>query len=150
MQHRPELEDQIKSLGRTVGFMLKVIIGLVLLVMMLFGYIAYTGKGIWVLEKEPIVTEKSVVVEKSTAVQDTFWDAPEIASLDGNPAKEQILYGKDIIANTSKYFGPKGMAIEWAKWCKKPNYHFDCIENAKEHYDKINGPKELINWPKSC
>jgi len=33
---------------------------------------------------------------------------------------------------------PKGMAIEWAKWCKKPNYHFDCIEDAKEHYDKIN------------
>jgi len=109
MQHRFEHEDQIKSLGRTIGFMLKVIIGLVLMVMMLFGYIAYTGKGIWVFEKEPIVTEKSVVVEKSTAVQDTFWHAPEIASLDGNPAKEQILYGKDIIANTSKYFGPKGM-----------------------------------------
>ncbi|CAI2769372.1 Hydrolase_4 domain-containing protein [Flavobacterium collinsii] len=32
---------------------------------------------------------------------------------------------------------PKGMALEWAKWCKKPNYHFDSIENVKESYDKI-------------
>lgn len=32
---------------------------------------------------------------------------------------------------------PKGMALEWAKWCKKPNYHFDCIDNVKEDYDKI-------------
>lgn len=32
---------------------------------------------------------------------------------------------------------PKEMALEWAKWCKKPNYHFDCIDNVKEHYDKI-------------
>ncbi|WP_426484136.1 alpha/beta fold hydrolase [Flavobacterium sp. 2] len=32
---------------------------------------------------------------------------------------------------------PKGMALEWAKWCKKPNYHFDCIKNVKENYDQI-------------
>lgn len=32
---------------------------------------------------------------------------------------------------------PKGMALEWAKWCKKPNYHFDCIENVQEDYNKI-------------
>ena len=109
MQQKPELDDQIKSLGKTVGLMIKVIIGLVLLVMMLFSYIAYTGKGTWVFEKEPEIPEATIATEKQVAVKDTFWHAPDIASLEGNPAKEQILLGKDLIANTSKYFGPKGI-----------------------------------------
>ncbi|MFM7078375.1 MAG: c-type cytochrome, partial [Bacteroidota bacterium] len=99
----------LKSLGKAVGMMVKVVVGLFLLVIFLFSYIAYTGKGTWVFEKEPVVAEKGVVTEKPKAVQDTFWHAPDIASLEGNPAKEQILYGKDLIANTSKYFGPKGI-----------------------------------------
>jgi thiosulfate dehydrogenase len=109
MQQDPELDDQIKSLGKTVGLMIKVIIGLVLLVMMLFSYIAYTGKGTWVFEKGPEVSATNIAPEKQEAIKDTFWHAPDISSLEGNPAKEQILLGKDLIANTSKYFGPKGI-----------------------------------------
>ncbi|MFM8951228.1 MAG: c-type cytochrome [Bacteroidota bacterium] len=108
MQQDPDLDERLKSLGKAVGMMVKVVVGLFLLVIFLFSYIAYTGKGTWVFEKEPVVAEKGVVTEKPKAVQDTFWHAPDIASLEGNPAKEQILYGKDLIANTSKYFGPKG------------------------------------------
>jgi len=37
-----------------------------------------------------------------------FWLPPAESTLDGNPEKDQILYGKDIIANTALYFGPKG------------------------------------------
>ena len=37
-----------------------------------------------------------------------FWSPPSESTLDGNPEKDQILYGKDIIANTALYFGPKG------------------------------------------
>ena len=32
---------------------------------------------------------------------------------------------------------PKGMALEWANWCKKTNYHFDVIKNTQERYNKI-------------
>ena len=35
---------------------------------------------------------------------------------------------------------PKGMVLEWSKWCKSPNYHFDYIKNVKDHYGKINCP----------
>jgi len=37
-----------------------------------------------------------------------FWLPPAESTLEGNPEKDQILYGKDIIANTALYFGPKG------------------------------------------
>lgn len=32
---------------------------------------------------------------------------------------------------------PKGVAKEWASWCKNKNYHFDFIENCQENYNQI-------------
>ena len=37
-----------------------------------------------------------------------YWKAPDESSLDGNSKKESILYGKDLIAHTSVYFGENG------------------------------------------
>ncbi|MFM7104057.1 MAG: c-type cytochrome [Flavobacteriales bacterium] len=101
-------EEQIKSLATSVLLMLNIIVGLVLLVIFLICYIIYKGKGSWVKPAETEKTETTPVAETTASVMDTFWHAPELAPLDGNPAMEQILYGKDLIANTSKYFGPKG------------------------------------------
>lgn len=37
-----------------------------------------------------------------------YWTAPEISSLEKNIKKDLILYGKDLIAHTSEYFGENG------------------------------------------
>jgi len=37
-----------------------------------------------------------------------YWQAPLEAELNSNPKKNEILYGKDLIAHTSFYFGPRG------------------------------------------
>lgn len=37
-----------------------------------------------------------------------YWMAPDIASLYQDPNKDLILYGKDLIAHTSEYFGENG------------------------------------------
>lgn len=37
-----------------------------------------------------------------------YWHAPSETSLNENPKKEEINYGKDLIAHTAEYFGPKG------------------------------------------
>jgi thiosulfate dehydrogenase len=36
------------------------------------------------------------------------WKAPDVSSLEGNPDKELILYGRSLIAHTSAFFGPHG------------------------------------------
>lgn len=36
------------------------------------------------------------------------WNAPSLAELEKDPDHEQLLLGRELIANTSKYFGPKG------------------------------------------
>lgn len=35
---------------------------------------------------------------------------------------------------------PKGVALDWCKWGKSPNYHLDHIENAVEKFDAIRMP----------
>ena len=37
-----------------------------------------------------------------------YWQAPDIATLEGDSNKDLILYGKDLIAHTSEYFGENG------------------------------------------
>jgi thiosulfate dehydrogenase len=62
----------------------------------------------------PVPDENGLFTEAARAAaaekkeNDIYWHAPEESSLEGNPEKEQILYGKDIIAHTAEYFGSKG------------------------------------------
>lgn len=54
---------------------------------------------------------KKTVVEKAEveiAATVKYWQAPNENSLANNSKKDLILYGKDIIANTTNYFGPAG------------------------------------------
>lgn len=37
-----------------------------------------------------------------------YWIAPEISSLENDPNKDKILYGKDLIVHTSDYYGDNG------------------------------------------
>jgi len=48
--------------------------------------------------------------QAASAPKDTinYWQAPDVATLDGNVDKDLILYGKDLIAHTSLYFGENG------------------------------------------
>ncbi len=41
-----------------------------------------------------------------------YWTAPDIATLDQDPNKELIVYGKDLIAHTSEYFGDNGKVFK--------------------------------------
>lgn len=58
--------------------------------------------------------------------EEDFWQKPDEAQLEGNPKKESILYGKDIIVNTSHYFGSKGiMKMNATNGMNCQNCHLD-------------------------
>jgi len=50
----------------------------------------------------------SPVAPKETPEVDTFWHAPATEALAAANNSEQLDYGKELIANTALYFGPKG------------------------------------------
>ncbi len=54
---------------------------------------------------------------------------------------------------------PKGMFLEWRKWCMSQNYLFDCVEGAHNSYNQIAcpivsfsakddefAPKNVVDW----
>jgi thiosulfate dehydrogenase len=48
---------------------------------------------------------------KKSKSTDNYWNAPVVSELEGNPYKEVILYGKDLIVHTSEYFGTHGKVL---------------------------------------
>lgn len=63
----------------------------------------------------------------STIPSDSNWKAPDLKTLTALPApdKQLIEYGAELIANTSKYFGPKGIIAATSNGMNCQNCHLD-------------------------
>ncbi len=45
---------------------------------------------------------------KDSGAETALWTAPDPHALPNGPEKDRILYGRDLIVHTARYFGPKG------------------------------------------
>src|ERR1700737_2012133 len=52
-----------------------------------------------------------------------YWLAPEISTITDTRQKEQLEYGKDLIAHTAKYFGPNGSVLQITNGLNCQNCH---------------------------
>ena len=59
------------------------------------------------------------------AAGEEVWHAPNIRWLPVNPETDQLRYGRDLIANTSAYFGPKGSIAKISNGMECQNCHID-------------------------
>ena len=59
-------------------------------------------------DKNGLFTESAK--QEALTPKDTinYWMAPDMVTLDQDPNKDLIVYGKDLIAHTSEYFGENG------------------------------------------
>lgn len=100
-------DDKYEALARIIKQLLGLITGLVLLVILLFGYIIYLQpKNVVIPEsvQAPVTTTTATPPSDNTV----YWKSPDISTLDTSAEKEKILYGKALIASTAIYFGPQG------------------------------------------
>lgn len=73
-----------------------------------------------------VIQEPTAVVSSTTPpVKDTFWHAPELASITDATQKAQLEYGQDLIAHTAKYLGPKGSVTALSNGMNCQNCHLD-------------------------
>lgn len=110
MDHQRNEESHLVD---AVTQLLKLVVGLAVVIIIMAIVLAHYlpplkfGNEPTELSKEAtaadLVSLKSVVDKKND-----YWIAPGIATLDNDPEKELILYGKDLIVHTSDYFGPEG------------------------------------------
>ncbi len=85
------------------------------------------------------------------------WEAPEIAQLPNTPEAAIIRYGKELIINTSKYFGPKATIAKMSNGMNCANCHLDggtraygnCFATVASTYPKFrprSGKIESIEY----
>jgi len=117
MDNKPEIDRKLASLvSKLINVIIVLMVIVVALSALLFFYIPVPKEKIKVEGPEPDQFGNFTEAAKQEAlkVKDTtnYWIAPELSLLEGNPAKEKILYGQDLIAHTANYFGPQGKVFK--------------------------------------
>src|SRR5688572_19672486 len=105
MNNHPD--EKYAALARVVRQLMSIVTGLVLFSLVLLIYIFYLHSKIPAEIIPPEKTSTDGIPEKKS-VGENFWNAPDVTSLENHPDKEKILYGKNLIAHTSEYFGSNG------------------------------------------
>lgn len=75
--------------------------------------------------KQPIkniTTERTLDEEKNKLI---YWVASDISNISDKVLREKILYGKELIAHTAKYLGPKGTVLQISNGMNCQNCHLD-------------------------
>lgn len=112
--------------------MLQVIINYVVVVGMVLIYLVYliVNDGQNLFPMQAAFTSDTLVSEVKTPEKfdkntDRFWVAPDLESSKGSALESQIVYGKELIANTAKYLGPKGSVKAISNGMNCQNCHLD-------------------------
>jgi len=114
-------EDKIpKGLISMINKLILVIVVLVIgLVFMpfVFNYINQPSKP---TKKVQDIADKTETTKKDEVA---YWIAPDISSITDAKKKEQIEYGKELIAHTAKYLGPNGSVLKISNGMNCQNCH---------------------------
>lgn len=78
-------------------------------------------------ESKKVVERSTVKLEEKLVIAAIFegevWNAPTNSDLEKDPVHEQLLYGKELVANTAVYFGPKGTVAKLSNGMNCQNCH---------------------------
>jgi thiosulfate dehydrogenase len=74
-------------------------------------------------EQEAPAAEVEIPVVKALADPASLWKAPDFASIDQEPNAAELHYGKDLVANTAEYLGPKGKVLAMSNGMNCQNCH---------------------------
>ncbi len=131
-------KQRIKTLGKIIELLVLVIIFLLILL----GFSVYCNVNRpdfsnW-FKKIPIDTVASNTAAraleadiKAKADMAELWKAPDTATLiDSDAASAQIKYGRDLIANTAEYLGPKGSVMHISNGMNCQNCHLEAGTKA--------------------
>ena len=72
-------------------------------------------------KENTLVTSATSEAPKKDAT--LYWTAPDVSSITDTEQKEQVEYGKDLIAHTAKYLGPNGSVLKISNGLNCQNCH---------------------------
>jgi thiosulfate dehydrogenase len=117
-------EARVERLARIIRQLTTVVTILILAILTFIVAVSFGDQldHVWqaVFSSERIILPENEPVEK-----EVFWSAPDIATVDGLENKGRIEYGRELIAHTAKYLGPKGMVAQISNGMNCQNCHMD-------------------------
>lgn len=112
MDDKKEIQALAKALIKLSNIIFGLVVLIIILIALLFYYLPKQSPekvvDTPVPDENGLFTEAARKASKESADNTIYWQAPSESTLETDPKKEEILYGKDLIAHTASYFGPKG------------------------------------------
>ncbi len=86
--------------------------------------------GIIVSYDYPVFPAPGIALNASAFVPDTMWQAPNVEDLPKNEVSKLVLYGRDLVAHTVRYLGPKGSVEQNTNGMNCQNCHLEAGTKA--------------------
>lgn len=112
-----------EELLQVINNLIKLVIFLVLIIFLLALIHVFDFSKVFNKRKKIKYSTETKASEIKTITG--IWTAPDESLLESHPDKELIFYGKDLIANTSLYLGPKGKVQQSSNGMNCQNCHLD-------------------------
>ena len=104
-------EELVSVINKLLFVIVVLVIGITAMPFILF----YNNQA----EKKDIATTTETIKKDTT----NYWIAPDINTITDAKINEQVTYGKELIAHTSKYLGPNGTVIKISNGMNCQNCH---------------------------
>ncbi|WP_026899268.1 c-type cytochrome [Daejeonella oryzae] len=124
-----EVEKAIISVSRSViiiSVLFLVVAGIFISILFESGTDERSADQLQSTPQVPVTEASSPAIENTkTNVASALWTAPDESTLPSGTEGEIILYGKELIAHTSTYLGPKGKVASISNGMNCQNCHLD-------------------------
>lgn len=122
MGREPEDEKLPQTLISIINKLILVIVVLVISLVLLPFILTHTNQP---GKSDARVKEVMATNEERSKEQVTYWLAPDIETIKDEVQKQQVLYGKDLVAHTAKYLGPNGAVLKISNGMNCQNCHLN-------------------------
>ncbi|MBN3583204.1 c-type cytochrome [Algoriphagus aestuarii] len=120
----------MKKIGKPLLLLITLSMGLMALASALVGvtalvlFLSFSGVDLPSWEDEPVLAQEEVKPVSKTLMDPVgMWVAPDWSEVEEDENAELIKYGRDLIANTSKYLGPNGKVKKISNGLNCQNCH---------------------------
>ena len=119
-QHQERVDRIARAISQLKGLLIFILVALTLVPITLF-----YGDDLSKRIDTALQSRRQPVVTREEMPKEVFWTAPDPGSVEDVSVQAQIAYGKELIAHTAKYLGPKGIVMQISNGMNCQNCHLD-------------------------
>lgn len=119
--HMQQKEDKTtEGLVAVINKLLIIIVVLVITIFIIPFFLLYNGQPQKTEDQTPKVAGSAASVKTDATI---YWTAPDVNMIADAKQKEQVEYGRELIAHTAKYLGPNGSVLKMSNGLNCQNCH---------------------------